>query len=224
MKQTLKKIIPPVAIDCARHILSVAGVMAENIPKEARLFSDPEKQIFFGYYDISPICEEDRYLLANAAPKENISPHDKNPELELGYYDLHQENPEFVPFAKTVTWNWQQAARLQWITQEDSKKKCVIYNTLEDGAYAAVIQDVLSGEVVRRFALPVYAVSRDGRFALSLDFDRLHDCRPGYGYNHFPKGEREDVIRSIDLSSGEGKIIMTMDALKEFAHVLVLAV
>ena len=56
--------------------------------------------------------------------------------------------------------------------------------------------------------LPVYDVSRDGTFALSLDFNRLHRMRPGYGYSNLPDRTKgalcpdECCIWKMDIPNG----------------------
>ena len=56
--------------------------------------------------------------------------------------------------------------------------------------------------------MPVYSVSSDGRFALTLDFDRLHALRPGYGYcnNGAKAGDFSNdgtAIWRVSLDTGE---------------------
>ena len=42
--------------------------------------------------------------------------------------------------------------------------------------------------------LSVYSVSLDGKFALSLDFSRLHRLRKGYGYSNIPDKTYEEQM------------------------------
>ena len=59
--------------------------------------------------------------------------------------------------------------------------------------------------------LPVYDVARDGSFALSLDFSRLHRMRPGYGYSNLPESTKGELcpdktcIWKMDIPSGKIK-------------------
>lgn len=210
MKTSLKKVIPPFALDFIKKVLSCFGQKTQKIPKSAMIFSDNCFQIFFGYYDIAPFSDDSRYLLASRAPAENLSPHKNHPDLELGYYDLNQDKPDFTAFSKSKTWNWQQGCRLQWFRDN------VIYNTVTHDRYLAVIQNPFSEEVIQTFDKPIYAVNTEANFALTLDFDRLHQCRLGYGYNHFPNSEREDIIWRIDLESGQITEILAMQKVKDF--------
>ncbi len=216
MKAILKIIMPPVLIRIIKNTFACIGKYRENIPENRRIFSDPATQVFFGYYDISPFNDEGNFLLAGQAPPENVSPHDKHPVLQLGYYDLSQENSEFQKFSETDTWNWQQGCRLQWFSEGGRATDQVLYNVREEGKYIAVVKNISSGKVVKKLPLPIYALSPDASFALSLDFDRLHDCRPGYGYSHFPAAPRKDSIWHIDIASSKVSEVMTMAEVREF--------
>jgi hypothetical protein len=57
--------------------------------------------------------------------------------------------------------------------------------------------------------MPVYTVSADGKTALSLDFSRLHNLRPGYGYSSLPEKTEgvalpdETCVWKMDIETGE---------------------
>ena len=80
---------------------------------------------------------------------------------------------------------------LQWLGPKYDKE--IIYNDLVDGRYCSVILNIetLEKRIIR---FPVYSVSSDGKFALSLDFSRLYNLRPGYGYYNV-----EEETKNIDL-------------------------
>ena len=69
---------------------------------------------------------------------------------------------------------------------------------------------------MRRLPRPVYAISHDGRQALSLNFARLHHQRPGYGYAGLPDPwldlpePEDDGIYQMDLESGESRLILSV--------------
>lgn len=48
---------------------------------------------------------------------------------------------------------------------------------------------ILTLETMEEKVIPaaVYSVSSDGKFALTLDFSRLYELRPGYGYYNVPE-------------------------------------
>lgn len=193
-------------------------------------FGDDNHQIFFGYYDISPISHNENLLLALRTPQEN-EPQKTETEIEVGYFELNKEASIFLDIGKTSTWNWQQGCRLQWFPEENSR--FVLYNRLVEGQYGCVKQDIKSKELIKTYERPIYSVSRDGSWGLSVNFSRLHRLRPGYGYMNLPdKSEGElapetDGIWRIDLKTGEEKFLFSvaeiasikpLDSMKDSEH------
>jgi hypothetical protein len=119
----------------------------------------------------------------------------------------------WIPLDETRAWNWQQGTHLQWLGS--APDRLIIYNVREDDRYASVVRDVFTGET-RRLPRPIYAVSRDGRQAVSLNFSRLHRHRPGYGYNGVPDAWEDDPhpdqdgIYWMDLQTGENRLIISV--------------
>jgi len=66
---------------------------------------------FFGYYDLNTYHENGRYHLANRVRFMDRFP-TKDDICELGYIDL--ETGEFIKFAETTAWNFQQGALLSY--------------------------------------------------------------------------------------------------------------
>ena len=144
--------------------------------------NDPSSEYFFGYYDKSPWDAAGRYMLCMRA-KDTWSEPDPSGEAEILLIDT-KDNYSFRVVAKTYTWNVQQGCMLQWLGPDFSSR--IIYNDTRRGQYCAIVLEVLSGKE-RVLPLPVYTVSKDGKTALSLDFSRLHNLRPGYGYAVIPE-------------------------------------
>ena len=77
-----------------------------------------------------------------------------------------------------------------------------------DARFVAVVRDALTGAVVRTLPRPIYALSRDGRQAVTLNFARLQHQRPGYGYPGVPDPWRDvpepedDGIYWLDVENG----------------------
>lgn len=166
---------------------------------------------FFGYYDKCPWDAAGRRLLAMEAEFCDRQPK-PGETLALGTVDLGGGG-EFVPFDATPAWSWQQGCMLQWLGPRADRE--VVYNVLFEGRYASVVRD-LDGGATRRLPLPVYAVSRDGRQAVSLDFARLDRLRPGYGYCALPEARPEvrapedDGIWWMDLAGGAHRLIVPL--------------
>lgn len=163
-----------------RFLRAARGEFPENA--RFRVFTHPELQIFFGYYDVTPFGVDDLTLLACAAPPDNLTPQAETP-LKIGYFNLTEDEPQFHSLAETTTWCWQQGCRLQWHPIDN---KFILFNQLLDGRYGCVVMDRDSSKVVNEISTPIYSLSPDGETALSLNFSRLQRLRPGYGYNTLP--------------------------------------
>ena len=180
---------------------------------QTRTFHLPDAHVFFGYYDVSQFTRDEKLLLAMAAPLINTTPLPDD-HLRIGFFDLREERPEFREFGLTGNWCWQQGCRLQWYPFEG--ESTVLYNTLVEGRYGCVIQEVPSGKLVTFLPRPIYTVSRNGKWGLSIDFSRLQRLRPGYGYNTLPDisaGETApfgDGIWRINMETGEDKLLFSV--------------
>ena len=163
---------------------------------------DPEHEYFFGYYDKCPWDKSGRYLLSMRA-KDTWSEPDPNCEAEIILIDTMDNSAKKI--ATTRTWNVQQGCMVQWLGPDYSSR--ILYNDLRDEKYCAIVLDLVSGKE-RELPIPVYSVSADGKTALSLDFSRLHNLRPGYGYSALPEGTKgvalpdEICIWRLDIESG----------------------
>jgi len=153
--------------------------------------NDSAHEYFFGYYDKSPWSADERYVLC-LRTKDTWS--DVAPHVPADLLCIDQKTNEIRILGTTNSWNVQQGCMLQWLGPD--YKSRVIYNDFRDGRYCSVIRNIVTGEK-RELCAPVYAVSHSGKFALTLDFSRLHRLRPGYGYSNLP-----DNTEGIDIPSG----------------------
>lgn len=133
-----------------------------------RRYSSKKSHIFFGYYDINPFNKDNTKMLYIKISKED--------EAEIGFIRLNDNIPTVI--GKTSTWNWQQGCRLRWSPTDE---KIIMYNDYKDGRNCCVIYNI-ENHTTSEIDLPFYDISDDGKFGISLDFNRLNDCRPGYGY------------------------------------------
>ncbi len=174
---------------------------------------------FFGYYDKTTWDATGRYLLALET---SFIGHPPTPDdaASVGMVDLDRDG-QYRRLDETLAWNWQQGTMLQWLST--APDRLVIYNAREQDRFVAVIRDVYSGET-RRLPRPVYAISRDGRSAVTLNFARVARTRPGYGYVGLPDpwaddpAPAEDGIYWMDLASGESRLIISLAQIAELRH------
>lgn len=169
-----------------------------------RVTPDDGYEYFFGYYDKSPWDISGRYMLCLRA-KDTWSKADNSDIAEIVVIDTFNNNATRI-LATTRSWNVQQGCMLQWLGPDFSSR--IIYNDVLNGNYCSIILEVATGQK-QVIGQPVYSVSQDGSTALSLDFSRLHNLRPGYGYSNIPERTKgvslpeTTAIWKIDLNSGE---------------------
>lgn len=170
--------------------------------------NDPNNEYFFGYYDKSPWDATGRYMLCMRA-EDTWSESDPKGEAEILLLNLNvdvNDNNFCKVLAKTHTWNVQQGCMAQWLGSDFSSQ--ILYNDMREGKYCSVVMNVVNREE-RVLPMPVYTVSADGKTALSLDFSRLHNLRPGYGYSALPEKTEgvalpdETCVWKMDIETGE---------------------
>lgn len=180
---------------------------------------DPNHEYFFGYYDKSPWDATDRYMLCMRAKDtwSDVSPKEKADILLIDTSLPETDKRRVRKIAETRAWNVQQSCMLQWLGPDFSSH--ILYNDCRNGKYVSVILELATGKE-RIINAPVYTVSSDGKTALTLDFSRLYNLRPGYGYYNVPEKTKgialpdATAVWKIDLETGEVSDLLTY---KDFA-------
>lgn len=173
----------------------------------------PDHHTFFGYYDVSPFSADDSKLLSLRTAFIHRSPKPAD-AASIGYFEIDDRIPNFIDLGVSTTWCWQQGARLQWFPKDPNR--LILYNRLVDEEYGAVIQDIHSREIVHAVKSPLYGISPDGRWGLTLNFSRLQRLRPGYGYGHLAdetKGQsvpENDGIWLVDLDTSRRDLLISV--------------
>lgn len=180
-----------------------------------RLSKDNEN-FFFGYYDIQPFNGDETLHLAHRtdfADRLQIA----GDTCDIGIIEIN--NKKYEKITETKAWNFQQGAMLQWNPKNNNNE--IIYNDVVDGEYAGVVLNIQNGK--KRFLeRPVANVSKDGRYALSMNFSRMYDFRPGYGYAYLKdkyfniNHPNNDGLYLTDMLTGKSKLILSLDKLWDF--------
>ncbi len=169
------------------------------------------KHHFFGYYDKCPWDATGRYLLAHETAFMGRPPEPAD-EAVVGLIDTREGNA-WRPFAGTTAWHWQLGSELQWVPGETARR--TVHNEREGNRFVSVLTDVDTGEQ-GRLPRPVYALRPGGRSALSVNFARLGEMRPGYGYVGVPDPGREvahpedDGVYRMDLDTGRSELVLSL--------------
>lgn len=183
--------------------------------------NDNNHEYFFGYYDKSPWDITDRFMLCMKANNtwSDVSPKEKADILLIDTEKSDADKDRVKKIAETHAWNVQQSCMLQWLGPDYSSR--VLYNDYRDGKYVSVILTLATMEE-KVIPAPVYSVSADGKFALTLDFSRLYELRPGYGYYNVPEATKgvalpdTTAIWKVDLETGEISDVLKYTDFAEF--------
>lgn len=195
---------------------------AEANPSEfppCRAITGGPKHHWFGYYDKWQFDPSDRFVLGMEVDFEHRSP-TPDDVIGIGMVDLENDD-EWIELGESSAWGWQQGCMLQWIGEKE-----ILWNDRESDRYVCRILNVETGER-RTVPHPVYSVSPDGKTAVSADFRRINDVRPGYGYVGLPDPRGDELspgdtgIFRVDLQTGASDLIVSLDqiaALGEIPH------
>ena len=195
---------------------SAAGLLAACERRQAsslppvRAITEGPKHHWFGYYDKLEFDARGRLVLGMEVSFEHRSPRPDD-EIRIGMVDL-DDGDRWIDLGSSTAWCWQQGCMLQWIPGSNTE---VIWNDREDGAYVSRVLDVRSG-ATRTIPSAVYALAPDGTSAVSTDFRRLNDTRPGYGYVGIPDPNEEvlapddEGIWKVDLSTGQRELLISV--------------
>ena len=181
------------------------------------VFHVPVKQITFGpkyhwfaYYDKQECDPTGRYVLSMQTDFQHRSPTGDD-VIKIGMVDL-EDGCKWIELGKSEAWGWQQGCQLQFIPGTDSK---VLWNDKEGDNFVCRIMDIETREM-RTIPRAVYALSTDGKWAVTTDYRRVNDTRPGYGYAGIPDPNRDVLapedsgIWRINLETGESELIISL--------------
>jgi hypothetical protein len=180
-----------------------------------KLLSDERNESFFGYYDKSPVSPDGKHIAFHETNGiHSHFPPDPHKPVSIMIFD--KEKNEYKKTGTTSAYNWQQGARLMWLNVSE-----LIYNDFEKESFVSRIHNIYTGAVRTLDAL-VYDCFED-KFALSLDFSRLHELNTDYGYRNtsgsYRTGElKNDGLYYIDLKSGEKKLIISLEQAINLHH------
>ncbi|MCP5522233.1 MAG: hypothetical protein H7A46_11875 [Verrucomicrobiales bacterium] len=165
---------------------------------------------WFGYYDKLEFDPTGRFVLANEVDFEGRSPKGGD-VIRVGMVDL-RDGDRWIELGTSRAWGWQQGCMLQWRPGSMSE---VLWNDREGDRFVCRIMDVFSRKV-RTIPWPIYALSPDGRSAVTAEFRRIQDMRPGYGYAGLPDpfGDQvaptESGIHVVDLETGTARLVVSL--------------
>ena len=191
------------------------GLIAQN--DKLSKFYVPVKKItstpgyhWFAYYDKIQCDPSNRYVLGMQTTFEHRSP-TSGDVIDVGMIDL-QDDCKWIKLGETRAWGWQQGCQLQFIPGTTDQ---ILWNDKEGDMFVCHIMNIKTHEK-RTIPWPVYALSPDGKWAVTTDYRRVNDTRPGYGYAGIPDPNKDILspdnsgIWKIDLQTGEAELIISL--------------
>jgi hypothetical protein len=207
-----------------RALFAAAGLYfrgwAEEPLPPVRAITKGPKFHWFGYYDKLQFDPTSRYVLGMQSDFEGRQP-EASDVIRLGMIDL-EDGDRWTTFAETRAWCWQQGCMLQWLPGSSTE---VIFNDREQDQFVSHILNIKSGKK-RTLPGPIYAVSPDAKWAVSTDFSRLADERPGYGYAGIPDPYKQVPAPSqtgiwrMNLGTGKSQLIVSVADAARIPHKL----
>lgn len=168
------------------------------------------KHHWFGYYDKLQFDPSGQRVLGMQVDFEHRSPRPDD-TIRIGLIDRSNNNA-WVELGTSTAWCWQQGCMLQWLPGSSSQ---VVWNDRQRDRFVCRILDVETSEL-KTVPHAIYALAPDGKSAVSADFRRINDVRPGYGYAGLPdpyaesQAPAESGIFRVDLESGHQELIISL--------------
>lgn len=165
-----------------------------------------DRPAFFGYFDKTPWSRDMKKAVFHEIRADGL--------VDICVYS----SDGVTQLGSTPLWNYQQGAMCQW---HPSHPRQIIYNDVVDGDWGArIVTD--SGKEVSSIDFPLQVIHPTQNKGLSLNYKRLDRIRPEYGYsaptNVFSATQsyKKDGIWSVDLSTGETSLLITLATLRNY--------
>lgn len=204
LKSIVKRAMPYEAKMWAKGVMRTiykmrSGQKDINTEYELSVLGDNRSHTFFGYYDITPFNINNELIYLEVP--------DGQPSANIVWNKLDGSDRKIV--AKTNAWNTQQGARLRWYP---GQQNVICFNDFVNNQYINRRINLETSEE-KIISEPVYDISPDGRWGVTLNFERLGVLRPGYGYTNRDyvqeTGLSNEGISLVEMSTGTKERLLT---------------
>lgn len=173
---------------------------------------------WFAYYDKIQTDPANRYVLGMRTKFEHRSPKSDD-VIEVGMIDL-QNHLKWIKLGESRAWGWQQGCQLQFVPNTNNM---VLWNDRQNDKFVCHIMNIETREK-RTIPWAVYALSPDGKWAITTDYRRVNDMRPGYGYagiadpNRNVLAPQNSGIWRVNLETGQAQLIISLAQAVEISN------
>lgn len=183
----------------------------QNIECKVERLTYGPKHHLFGFHDLLISNKADTKYLCLEVDTINRPPL-PGELFGVGYV----EDGCFIKVGETTALNYPQGARQQWISGTDF---FTVNNQVGD-KWASDIYDAGANTFVEHLPATVHMLTKDGRFALGLDYARIHRLG-GYGYTGLVDKSANDPFPSesgitiMDMQTGEVRLLVSVKQVAE---------
>lgn len=164
---------------------------------------------FFGFHDLTPWNAHSNELVCLRTHV--VEDHIPTAKDEADVVVVDEASGRETVVGTTRAWNWQQAARQRWLPALG--RRVIAYNAASPTGFECRITD-LDRAVTRVLPMALYDICDQGGFGLALNFERIFQCQPGYGYEHVSVKKQfdpeNDGLFRVDLETGESRLIIRL--------------
>jgi hypothetical protein len=166
------------------------------------------RNIFCGYYDVSPFSPiNSNLLLVHATNYSEYTAPSIDKEIDILLYDI--EAKKYFILDKTRSWNWQQGARCQWIDGE-----WVAYNIIFNGEVRAKLKNIVTHE--ERILPLSLSIAYKNKYIISIDYVSLTKGSE-YGYPKLKEVDGHALIKIFNIESDAVDVLFSWDILLDLA-------
>ncbi len=158
--------------------------------------------IFCGYYDITPFSNCGRFIFYNKKKKDSV-------EIICHDFLLNKE----ICLGKSMGWSTQLGARIFWL----NNSRNLGFNALWNKKQVFLIKEVKTNKLIKKVNHPIFDINKKNNLGLSLDFKRLEEMRPGYGF--VGENSLKNSIGIVNLKNDVCKKIISTKELCDFLKI-----
>ena len=186
LKQIIKKFINKI-------ILLFFPLIKVKSNYNYKILGDTNDHYFVGYYDKDPVSSSRQYIICHKV-ESKYSNLVEPPNAKIGLLDI--ETNKFNDLVSTNAMNWQLGSRAQWLDEDT-----IIYNDIEEDTQCSIKFDVINKVKLIKYKRPFWDISPNKKFGASLNFSRIKNFRPGYGYIGKNIDNFEEILTVFSLEN-----------------------
>lgn len=184
--------------------------------RKIRVVGGLNHETFFGYYDKSPENDAGTHIIYHQSEFNTRNTPSAQKPIKIVLHCIESCTDRVID--ETFAYNWQQGARLMWLTSNS-----FIYNVFSSQTqqYESRVY-TLDNQEIKKLDSSIYDCYRSD-YALTLNWSRLMRLRPDYGYRNLDytkdiESYENDGIHKVDLNTGKSRLIISLRDLIDYRH------